>query len=189
MVSPGFRRSMMSSHHQERESRAFSGPSRNRSTVPSGTVTSNAAAHDRPEKPGRRHADDREARAIQRERASDDVGSAAEPCLPPPVADDRHRTVRPAAASIVSWRERTPEHRAHAEGLEVATARVQPVHELRLAAASEIEAFRAPRRGPLGECRTTVAHLFPERIRPRSAIQQHEPGRLPHGQRSQQTAR
>ena len=49
----------------------------------------------------RRHADDREGHALDGQRTADGVRRAAEAPLPEGVADDRDRTVRPAARPIV----------------------------------------------------------------------------------------
>ena len=113
---PGFRRSMTSSRNvrsRERLPRMIGSAS-------SGNATSNALSDIEAPELRRRHADDRDRRAVDDERCTDDAVSPSEAPLPESVADDRDRAVCPASGPIVRWRERAASNRRNAERREVA---------------------------------------------------------------------
>ncbi len=114
-------------------------------------------------------------------------GASAEAPLPEAVADDGDRAVRPAAASIVLWREGAAQNRRGAEDVEEPTARPDAVDQFRLTACGEVESGRRPR------CRAVerllaIPDRLPDGVGPRASIDHHEPLRLFHRQRAKDQA-
>jgi hypothetical protein len=141
---------------------------------------------------GWRHADDRVGHAIDRQRLSDRICRATEPRLPEPVADDRNRPVRPAAARVVRLAERASEDRLHAEPLEETPARPDAVYVFGLRCLREVQPAIRPRERIVEEI-AVRAHLLPDRVGPCVAplVSDTEYGetlRLFHRQRADQQA-
>jgi hypothetical protein len=107
--------------------------------------------------------------------------------LPEAVADDGDRTVRPAAASIVVWREGAPQNCRGAQDIEEPTAHPHAVDQFRRTSSGEVESRRRP-------CCRTVERLlaipdrFPDGVGPRASIDHDEPLRLFYRQRAQSQA-
>jgi hypothetical protein len=141
----------------------------------------------RAEELGRCDSDNRVAHPLHHQRVADDIGASAEAPLPEAVADDGNRTVRPAAASIVVWRECAPQNCRGAEDLEEPTARPHAVDQFRLNACGEVESGRRPR------CRAVkrllaIPDCLPDGVGPRASIDRDEPLGLFHGQRAKDQA-
>jgi hypothetical protein len=121
--------------------------------------------------------------ALQRDRLADRVGRAAKPLLPEVVADHRHGAVRTAAAYVIDARERTADERLDAEDVEEPAARERAVRELALAAHRQVEARAGPGERAVEQLVLPIADLFPDRIRPRAAVDLDQALGFVHGQR------
>jgi hypothetical protein len=75
---------------------------------------------------------------------------------------------------IVGDAESPAEDRRHAEHLEESATGPDTLDVLGGAAARQVEARVVPGHGALGPFMLPVAELFPDRVGPRSVIQQHE---------------
>ena len=136
----------------------------------------------------RRDADDGERNAVERQRLPDDAGFAAKAPLPECIADDRDGTVRSAVAPIIGGAERAAENCRNAEDVEEAATRPDAFDELRGPATRQIEPLVGPGGRSLRPFALPIAQLLPNRVRPRSIVQQHEPLGLADRQGLQQDA-
>ena len=184
---PCFNRTMMSSHHVDRPSSHDSlprierlGPERHRDVE--------RPADDRPEELGPCDAHDGIRHAVQRQRAADGVHGTAEMPLPEPVADHCNGTSAPASATIVVCSECAPENRRNTEHLEETAADPQAVNRLRWPSSRKVEAIVGPRHGAVEQRRLAGANLFPDRVRPGTALDNREAIGCPDGKRANQQA-
>ena len=122
------------------------------------------------------------------EGAAHRVGGPAESALPERVADDGHRTVRPAAPPVVFEREGAPQDRGHPHHVEEGAAREEARDDLGFAALREVEAGVGEGGRALQELVLPLADLLPDGVGPRAALQAHEADGVAHGQRSQDQA-
>ena len=119
-------------------------------------------------------ADDRERVPIERDRCADHIGAAAEFALPEPVAQNRYRPIRPAAAPVIVGREGPAEMRGHAERVEESAADEQALRGSRFATRAQVEAWVAVR-GDTHQDVLMIADVLPLRISPASCCEQADP--------------
>ena len=136
-----------------------------------------------------RDADDRERVAVEVNRFSDHVRAAAILALPEAVTEDRHRSIRSAAAPVIVGREETPDVRRYAERVEEPPADEEALRVARLAAGVQVEA-RVAVGADADQHRLVIADVLPLRIgqrgvRAANALepQDHQPIGLVHRQR------
>ena len=120
------------------------------------------AADLHPEEARRRHADDLERVAVERDAAAEDRRAAGVLTLPESVAE--HRGRRRAAAPIVGGGQRASDECRHAEPFEEVAAHPESLRVARLAAGREVERRRVPGER-VGEHLLPIAHQFPQRVR------------------------
>jgi hypothetical protein len=118
------------------------------------------------EKVGTDHAHDRERHALDSDRSADDVGRTSEPALPEAIADNRHGTVRAAAAPIVRLGDRAPDECLDAKRVEVPAADPGAINHVGRAGLREIEPPGRPRECALEQL-AALANLFPDGVGPR----------------------
>jgi hypothetical protein len=89
----------------------------------------------------RRHTDDGDRDALERDRRADHADSAAESLLPQRVADHGRRSICTASRHIVGWHEQSPNQRRDAEGAKEIAANEEAVHRMHLTAESQRHLF------------------------------------------------
>ena len=133
------------------------------------------AADFEPEELWRRHADDRERHALDRQRRADHV-RAIESLPPEAITDDRDRSRRSPAPNVVGCGQRAADRSGDSERCEEVAADEQHVGRLDLAGPCEVEAQRRHRQRA-GERLCALLQARPHRVRPP------EPGREPQPRR------
>ena len=139
-LCPGFRRTMICSHHEP----SLAQPALLASNERLGGEGQHHVRHPADvgtEEPGRHHADDGERHALHGELSPDDVAGAGEALPPEAMTDDGDRTVRRGAA-VVGGRDHPAAYGGDAEHVEEPAADVGAVHEVALAARRQVERLR-----------------------------------------------
>ena len=175
---PGFRRTMICSHHEPSPANRLSWPSNER-LGGEGQHHVRHPADVRTEEPGRHHADDGERHALHGELAPDDVAGAGEALPPEAMTDDGDGAVRPSTrargvlssaegrrGAVVGGRDHPAPYGCDAEHVEEPAADVCAVHGVALAARRQVEALGGPRERAVEQLALACPDLLPDRIGP-----------------------